>query len=535
MAGNNTAVVKVLADNADLTRKLAQSERKLKGFERAANRAGKNTKGTFAGLTRSAQNVGGPVGGLTSKLSGVGAMMASLKSPAALAAGGFAAVALAAKGLQEALDVTRGIAKETNKLKRETGLSAQAASGYLAIADRFGISAAKLSTQFGFLSKRMKAASGDTKGAATALAQFADAGVSEATVKSGDLNRVLVEAADKFAAMKDGPAKTALAMQLFGRSGKDLLPILNQGGSGIEALQEKMRALGLTIGEDTVKQNKELGKATKDLSQVMRGFANDIGTFLIPRVSRATSAVSEAVVAFRTGKKPTSDLQRVVAILGNTFGWLGRHGRELKSALLSAFNATFPQLTALVRGARAAIRVDWGGLVRSLKNGARSARNSVVSGFGSMVGFVKSIPSRLSGLAGRFASAGAGLGRAFINNIGSGLSRTGGFLSDLGNQVRGWINRNTIFGDQIKLGPISVRIPALAAGGVVSRPTLALIGEAGPEAVVPLSGRNGRRAQAAGFGGGQTIQNFTINTTGPVDEQALARSIGWQLATRGLA
>src|SRR5690606_17465374 len=30
------------------------------------------------------------------------------------------------------------------------------------------------------------------------------------------------------------------------------------------------------------------------------------------------------------------------------------------------------------------------------------------------------------------------------------------------------------------------RVPAMASGGIVTRPTLALIGEAGPEAVVPL-------------------------------------------------
>jgi hypothetical protein len=33
-------------------------------------------------------------------------------------------------------------------------------------------------------------------------------------------------------------------------------------------------------------------------------------------------------------------------------------------------------------------------------------------------------------------------------------------------------------------------VPRMAAGGIVRSPTLALIGEAGPEAVVPLSGRN---------------------------------------------
>lgn len=47
-------------------------------------------------------------------------------------------------------------------------------------------------------------------------------------------------------------------------------------------------------------------------------------------------------------------------------------------------------------------------------------------------------------------------------------------------------------------------IPMLAKGGIVNRPTLAMIGEAGPEAVVPLS-------RGGGFGGG-----ITINVAGSV-------------------
>jgi len=45
-------------------------------------------------------------------------------------------------------------------------------------------------------------------------------------------------------------------------------------------------------------------------------------------------------------------------------------------------------------------------------------------------------------------------------------------------------------------------IPYLAEGGIVTGPTLAMIGEKGPEAVIPLSGRN------SGFGGGI---NITVN------------------------
>ena len=53
------------------------------------------------------------------------------------------------------------------------------------------------------------------------------------------------------------------------------------------------------------------------------------------------------------------------------------------------------------------------------------------------------------------------------------------------------------------------KIPAMAAGGIVTGPTLALIGEAGPEAVVPLSGRN------AGMGNTYNINvNAGIGTNG---------------------
>jgi phage-related minor tail protein len=51
---------------------------------------------------------------------------------------------------------------------------------------------------------------------------------------------------------------------------------------------------------------------------------------------------------------------------------------------------------------------------------------------------------------------------------------------------------------------------ALASGGIVTSPTMALIGEAGPEAVIPLS-------RGGGFGGGITI---TVNNAGSVIAEA---------------
>jgi hypothetical protein len=58
----------------------------------------------------------------------------------------------------------------------------------------------------------------------------------------------------------------------------------------------------------------------------------------------------------------------------------------------------------------------------------------------------------------------------------------------------------------------------LAAGGIVTGPTYALLGESGAEAVIPLSG-----ADAAGAGATITVE-VTQNFTGPVDEAMIRRA-----------
>jgi len=69
------------------------------------------------------------------------------------------------------------------------------------------------------------------------------------------------------------------------------------------------------------------------------------------------------------------------------------------------------------------------------------------------------------------------------------------------------------------------QIPELAKGGIVNKPTLAMIGEDGPEAVIPLSQRN--NPQGVGMGGGTF--NITVNAGGitdRTDKRSLAREIG---------
>lgn len=72
----------------------------------------------------------------------------------------------------------------------------------------------------------------------------------------------------------------------------------------------------------------------------------------------------------------------------------------------------------------------------------------------------------------------------------------------------------------IKKSPTIPKIPMLAKGGIVDRPTLAMIGEAGPEAVIPLS-----RMGQYGAGGMTVVINGPV-MTGP----EYARELGRELA-----
>jgi hypothetical protein len=124
---------------------------------------------------------------------------------------------------------------------------------------------------------------------------------------------------------------------------------------------------------------------------------------------------------------------------------------------------------------------------------------TVETGFHRVMDFFQSLPGRIAALGPALYVAAVQLG----HKIGDGLANIGTFASDVGrkivntiksgiNWVIGSINSGIAEIDD-KLPGTLPRIPMLARGDVVDSPTLALVGEAGPEVVIPLSDR--KRAQ----------------------------------------
>lgn len=125
-------------------------------------------------------------------------------------------------------------------------------------------------------------------GGKEAGALFADVGVkvTDASGKIKPAEAVLAEIAERFAKFEDGAAKTALAVDLFGKSGAKLVPLLNGGAAGLEAMRKEAESLGAVIDSKLAKQAAEFNDNMDRLSVLSSAVAKSITAELLPPLNK---------------------------------------------------------------------------------------------------------------------------------------------------------------------------------------------------------------------------------------------------------
>jgi hypothetical protein len=161
------------------------------------------------------------------------------------------------------------------KNAQSIGLTVEAYTALAFAADLSGVSQEEMGVA---LTKLARTASDAAGGSKTASAAFAAMGVSVKTASGAikDTDTLLGEIANKFASYADGAEKTALAIELFGRSGAKLIPLLNQGAAGIDALKREAAELGIVMDTQTAKAAEQFNDDLTRLGAVVRGFGNAI-------------------------------------------------------------------------------------------------------------------------------------------------------------------------------------------------------------------------------------------------------------------
>lgn len=110
---------------------------------------------------------------------------------------------------------------------------------------------------------------------------------------------VLLDFADYAANAKDKTLLTANAIELFGRSGADLLPLLGKGKQGITDLMNEADHLGLTIDEVSAKAGDEFNDNLTALTGSLTGVRTAIGNYLLPVLSEYVKKITDWIVVNR--------------------------------------------------------------------------------------------------------------------------------------------------------------------------------------------------------------------------------------------
>jgi hypothetical protein len=170
-------------------------------------------------------------------------------------------------------------AEQTEIAGQKTGLSTGVIQELGFAAKMTGTSAESMNQSMARLSRTMANAQ---QGSVQAEAAFKSVGLSAEQLADMPLDQVLGKVADAFAASEDGAAKAAIAMQLFGRGGSDMIPLLNKGSEGIDELRAKAEELGVVMGGEDVEAGVKLNEQLKEMDAQMTAVKQRAGSDLAP-------------------------------------------------------------------------------------------------------------------------------------------------------------------------------------------------------------------------------------------------------------
>ena len=181
---------------------------------------------------------------------------------------------------------------ELDKAMKVTGLGAQTITEMAYAAEQEHASLEDLQTGWKRLAKSMLDAN---DGLAESQRTFDELGISildnQGNLKK--LDSITLEVAGVFKGMTDDTKKAALAQDLFGRSGLNLIPFLEMGSKGIQELGADSKRLGNVWTDDMAAASKKFDDKLTELRYPLRTTKWAIGNELMPEFEKVADWLAE--------------------------------------------------------------------------------------------------------------------------------------------------------------------------------------------------------------------------------------------------
>lgn len=385
-----------------------------------------------------------------SKLSGFGSVLRNAVVPIA------AAVTASVIGIGASIKRTIDAADEMSKASAKFGIPIEELSRLKYAADLSNVSLDGLGTSVGKLSRNMADAAGGSKSAADA---FKAVGVefqnSDGTLRSS--SDVLNDIADRFAAMPDGAAKTAAAMELMGRSGAEMIPMLNSGSKALADMKAEADTFGQVFTKEMGAQSEQFNDNITRLSGAFGNLSADLTKKLLPYLTQftdwlvangpqlATNAgnfidfAATIISAIGSIKPLLDDFSAGMHLIVNGIVEIGTEAMNLPTKISTGFNSVVETIKAKVGEIKDALAslidqfIQMGrdlidGLIQGIKERVAAAVEAVRGAAGSIISTAKSVLGIQSP-----STVFADIGTDIMQGLAQGLSsRTGEVQSDMG-------------------------------------------------------------------------------------------------------
>jgi len=381
-----------------------------------------------------------------------------------MAAVGTAAIGMGIASVKQFADA----GDEVQKMALKTGFSTEALSELRHAADLSGTSLTGLGTGL----RKMSTFVVDVKdNLSTATDTLDRLGLSASDIEGLAPEEMFNKLTMAISAIEDPLIKADAAQQIFGKTGTDMLPMLADGAEGLAAMRQEAHDLGLVFDQEAADSAANMNDSITRLQGAFTGLMNQIAKALIPVIEPLIKVFTELVKAL--------PIDEIAELIGSLLP-------PLAKILVELFDAIPFEL--MVKFVMSVLKP-----VMTLLKGILSLLSPILTLlepiFMILTLVMELITPIIEGLAWILGKVGAGLGVV-----------TGGLSSAVG----------SLFGG--------------ASGAIVTKPTYSLVGEAGPEAIIPLS----RAPGASPLGGGNTTVNITVEGS-VLTERDLAETVRREL------
>lgn len=252
-----------------------------------------------------------------------------------------AAISAAGVGIAAGVRAQLNAADDMSKAAQKIGIPTDELSRLAHAADMSGVSMTTLQTGVQRLSKVM--VEQPKKLAAVGIA------ARDASGKMRPVSEVMAELAEKLAEMPDGAEKTALAMELMGRGGADMIPMLNGGKKALKDMLAEADALGIVFTPEMGKSAEAFNDNLSRLRKQASGIFTVISTNLAPVLVQISDYVVQLAAGFRS---LSPDMQRWISIAAGAVVVLGPviSGLGLMIMSMGPFVAAMTAGAAAIKG-----------------------------------------------------------------------------------------------------------------------------------------------------------------------------------------